>query len=118
MSLEVTVMKSTTSSNDMRTILHDNMRKYWSVPLLGTVLFLFSAAIAGVNPMSTGMTGKSMSPESMGILLPIAACGGILMPAVIGFAANQFGLQAGMLTNLVPCLGIMILGGILRKEAI
>ena len=83
-----------------------------------TVLFLFSAAIAGVNPMSTGMTGKNMNPESMGILLPIAACGGILMPAVIGFAANQFGLQAGMLTNLVPCLGIMILGGILRKEAI
>ena len=80
------------------------------------VLFLFSAAIAGVNPMSTGMTGKNMSPESMGILLPIAACGGILMPAVIGFAANQFGLQTGMLTNLVPCLGIMILGGVLRKN--
>jgi fucose permease len=80
------------------------------------VLFLFSASIAGVNPMSTGMTGRSMSPESMGILLPIAACGGILMPAVIGFAANQFGLQTGMLTNLVPCLGIMILGGVLRKN--
>ena len=83
-----------------------------------TVLFLFSAAIAGVNPMSTGMTGRNMSPESMGILLPIAACGGILMPLVIGFAANQFGLQTGMLTNLVPCLGIMILGAILRKEAL
>ena len=83
-----------------------------------TVLFLFSAAIAGVNPMSTGMTGRNMSPESMGILLPIAASGGILMPLVIGFAANQFGLQTGMLTNLVPCLGIMILGAILRKEAL
>jgi fucose permease len=81
-----------------------------------TVLFLFSASIAGVNPMSTGMTGKHMSPESMGILLPIAACGGILMPAVIGFAANQFGLQTGMLINLIPCLGIMILGGILWKN--
>ena len=81
-----------------------------------TVLFLFSASIAGVNPMSTGMTGRNMSPESMGILLPIAACGGILMPAVIGFAANWFGLQTGMLTNLVPCLGIMILGGVLRKN--
>ena len=81
-----------------------------------TVLFLFSASIAGVNPMSTGMTGRSMSPESMGILLPIAACGGILMPVVIGFAANRFGLQTGMLTNLVPCLGIMILGGVLRKN--
>ncbi len=78
-----------------------------------TVLFLFSAAIAGVNPMSTGMTGKNMNPESMGVLLPIAACGGILMPAVIGFAANRFGLQTGMLINLIPCLGIMILGGIL-----
>ena len=81
-----------------------------------TVLFLFSASIAGVNPMSTGMTGRNMNPESMGILLPIAACGGILMPAVIGFAANWFGLQTGMLTNLVPCLGIMILGGVLRKN--
>ena len=38
------------------------------------------------------------------------------MPAVIGFAANQFGLQTGMLINLIPCLGIMILGGILWKN--
>ena len=78
------------------------------------VLFLFSAAIAGVNPMSTGMTGKHMNPESMGILLPIAASGGILMPAVIGFAANRFGLQTGMLINLAPCLGIMVLGVVLQ----
>ena len=79
-------------------------------------LFLFSAAIAGVNPMSTAMTGSSMSPESMGILLPIAACGAVLMPAVIGFVANAVSLQAGMMTNLVPCAGITVLGWILRKR--
>ncbi|MBO7663796.1 MAG: MFS transporter [Clostridia bacterium] len=80
------------------------------------VLFLFSAAIAGVNPMSTAMTGSVMSPESMGILLPVAATGGILMPAVIGFVAGSVSLQAGMLVNLIPCAGIAILGWILWRK--
>lgn len=80
------------------------------------VLFLFSAAIAGVNPMSTAMTGAVMSPESMGILLPVAATGGIVMPAVIGFVAGSVSLQAGMLVNLIPCAGIAILGWIMWKK--
>ena len=82
------------------------------------VLFLFSAAIAGVNPMSTAMTGNNMSPESMGILLPVAACGGILMPAVIGFVASAVSLQAGMMMNLIPCVGIALLGLIMKRKGI
>ena len=80
------------------------------------VLFLFSAAIAGVYPMSTAMTGTVMSPESMGIMLPIAATGAILMPAVIGFVANAVSLQAGMMVNLIPCAGIAILGWVIWKK--
>ena len=80
------------------------------------VLFLFSAAIAGVNPMSTAMTGKLMNPESMGVMLPVAACGGILMPAVIGFVANTVNLQVGMMMNLIPCMGIAVLGWIMWKK--
>lgn len=81
-------------------------------------LFLFAAAMAGVNPMSTAMTGKNLSPESMGIMLPIAACGGIAMPAIIGFVASVAGLQAGMLTNLLPCAGIALLGWMMHRHAI
>ena len=81
-------------------------------------LFLFSAAIAGVNPMSTAMTGRNMSPESLGIMLPAAACGGIVMPAVIGFVANNVSLQAGMMMNLIPCAGIAVLGWVLWRRKV
>lgn len=82
------------------------------------VLFLFSAAIAGVNPMSTAMTGRNMSPESMGVMLPVAALGGILMPAVIGFVAGSVNLQTGMMMNLIPCAGITVLGLVLWRKKI
>lgn len=59
MSWEVTAMKSTTSSNDMRTVLRDNFRKYWSIPLLGVVLFLF----CGVSPILFSEDGVQISRE-------------------------------------------------------
>jgi len=56
-----------------------------------------------------------MSPASMGVLLPTAAVGAILMPWLIGVLADTVSLQVGMMSNLVPCLGIMIFALIIRK---
>ncbi|MGI6214513.1 MAG: MFS transporter [Christensenellales bacterium] len=79
-------------------------------------LFAFSFAMAGINPMSTASVGKYISQESMGVMLPIGAVGAIIMPLIIGVTADSFGLQTGMMMNLIPCLGIAVISGILYKR--
>ena len=44
----------------------------------------------------------------MGIMLPVASSGAILMPWVIGKVAESTGLAVGMATNIVPCVGLII----------
>ena len=61
--------------------------------------------LSGVCAMSSGVV-VSLLREQHG--LSFAQTGTLLSMMSIG----------NMLTNLVPCLGIMILGGILRKEAL
>jgi fucose permease len=60
--------------------------------------------------------GKELSGASMGVMLPVGAIGAIVMPWVIGQVADLVSLQAGMLMNLIPCAGIMIISGILLKK--
>ena len=48
------------------------------------------------------------SVTSMGIMLPAASSGAILMPWVIGFVAERSGLSAGMACNIVPCIGLVV----------
>lgn len=79
-------------------------------PLLAVcMLFAFAFAMAGVNPVAVAGVGKVMSAASMGVMLPVASLGAIVMPWLIGIVADGVSLQAGMLCNLVPCAGIMIL---------
>lgn len=77
----------------------------WAV----VMLFLFAFAIAGVNPVAVAGVGKIMSSASMGVMLPTAGIGAILMPWFIGMVSDMAGLQIGMLCNLLPCFGIFIL---------
>ncbi len=79
------------------------------------MLFAFAFSMAGVNPVAVAGTGKQMSAASMGILLPTASIGAIIMPWLIGLVADSVSLQAGMALNLVPCAGIMILSLIVRR---
>ena len=41
-------------------------------------------------------------------LLPVASSGAILMPWVIGIVAERAGLAAGMASNIVPCVGLVV----------
>jgi len=85
-------------------------------PVMAIVmLFAFAFAMAGVNPVAVAGTGKQMSAASMGILLPTASIGAIVMPWLIGLVADSVSLQAGMACNLVPCAGIMVLSLIVKK---
>ena len=72
--------------------------------------------MAGVNPVAVAGVGKMMNATSMGVLLPIASIGAILAPWMIGVVAQYLGLQAGMMVNLIPCIGIFVLSFILLGQ--
>lgn len=80
------------------------------------MLFLFSFCMAGVNPVGMAGVGKMMNKTSVGILIPTASMGAILMPWLIGIAADHFGMQTAMLLNLVPNIGIFVLSAIIRAR--
>ena len=71
------------------------------------LLFAFAFAMAGMNPTAVASAGKMTSVTSMGIMLPVASSGAILMPWIIGRVAESAGLAAGMMTNIVPCVGLL-----------
>lgn len=79
------------------------------------MLFAFAFAMAGVNPIAVAGAGKAMNATSLGVMLPVAGIGAIVMPWLIGIAADQIGLQAGMFCNLVPCIGILVLSCVLMR---
>ena len=80
-------------------------------------LFAFSFAMAGVNPMSTASLGKDISQESLAVLLPVGAIGGMIMPLLVGLIADRAGIQAGMAVNLIPCAGIILISAVLWKKS-
>lgn len=97
------------------TVLYGAMM-FSDAPVMAVVLlFAFAFAMAGVNPLAIAGTGKIMNATSMGILLPISSMGAIIMPWVIGIVADTMCLRAGMVCNLVPCAGILILSLIIRR---
>ena len=44
------------------------------------MLFAFAFAMAGVNPVATSGIGNRMNPTTIGMMLPIASLGQIIMP--------------------------------------
>mgnify|MGYP000443165177 FL=1 len=72
------------------------------------LLFAFAFAMAGMNPTAVASAGKMTSVTSMGIMLPAASSGAILMPWIIGRVAESAGLAVGMACNIVPCIGLVL----------
>ena len=79
------------------------------------LLFAFAFAMAGMNPTAVASAGKMTSVTSMGIMLPAASSGAILMPWVIGRVAERAGLAAGMAMNIVPCVGLIIFSVLVER---
>ncbi len=78
----------------------------WAIVLL----FAFAFAMAGMNPTAVASAGKMTSVTSMGIMLPAASSGAILMPWVIGIVGERWGIRAGMASNILPCAGMLLFG--------
>ena len=72
------------------------------------LLFAFAFAMAGMNPTAVASAGRMTSVTSMGIMLPAASSGAILMPWIIGRVAERAGLAVGMACNIVPCIGLVL----------
>lgn len=72
------------------------------------LLFCFAFSMAGMNPTATSLAGKMTSVASIGVMLPTASSGAILMPWFIGMVAERCGISAGMATNILPCAGLFI----------
>jgi len=73
------------------------------------MLFAFAFSVAGVNPVATSGIGNRMNATTVGMMVPIASVGQIVMPWLIGIVADNVSLQMGMLCNLIPCSGVLIL---------
>ena len=86
------------------------------VPAL-LLLGLFALSIAGMNPTAVACAGKMTSVTSMGIMLPVAGLGAILMPWLIGVVADGAGLVAGMACNILPCAGMLVFAALVCREA-
>lgn len=71
------------------------------------LLFAFAFSMAGMNPTAIACTGRMTSVTSMGVMLPAASSGAILMPWLIGLIAEHAGISIGMASNIIPCAGML-----------
>ncbi len=72
------------------------------------ILFCFAFSMAGMNPTAVSLAGRMTNVTSIGVLLPAASSGAIIMPWVIGAAADRYGISTGMATNIAPCVGLLV----------
>ncbi len=79
------------------------------------LLFAFAFAMAGMNPTAVACAGRMTSVASMGVMLPAASSGAILMPWLIGMVAEHMGIGAGMATNIIPCVGMLLFAAALQR---
>ncbi|MCD7812513.1 MAG: MFS transporter [Lachnospiraceae bacterium] len=72
------------------------------------LLFAFAFSMAGMNPTAVASAGRMTSAASMGIMLPVAGIGAIVMPWIAGVISEHAGLGVGMTSNIVPCVGLFV----------
>lgn len=80
------------------------------------LLLGFSLSIAGLNPTIVSCAGTMTTAASMGIMLPAAGLGAVVMPWIIGMAAQFAGLRFGMAVNILPCVGMLALTALLAAK--
>ena len=72
------------------------------------LLALFGLSIAGINPTAVACVGSAMSARAMGILLPTAGIGAIVMPYITGAVGARLGISAGMMAITVAVAGMVV----------
>ena len=90
------------------TVFYFGMMQAQTQVMAIVLLFAFAAAMAGMNPTAVASAGRMTSVTSMGIMLPAASSGAILMPWLIGLVSEKAGIAAGMTCVLIPCVGMLL----------
>ena len=72
-------------------------------------LMVYSFAVGGIFPTAVAGIGELMNSRSIGVMLSISSVSAILFPWLIGIAADNFGLRAGMMVILAPAAGMVLL---------
>ena len=79
------------------------------------LLFAFAFSMAGVNPTAVASAGKMTSATSIGVMLPAASAGAIVMPWITGVISEYAGLAVGMASNIVPCVGLLVFTTLVKR---
>lgn len=72
------------------------------------LLFAFAFSMAGMNPTGVALAGRMSTVTSIGVMLPVASSGAILMPWVIGMVSEMVDIRMGMGMNIIPCVGMLL----------
>lgn len=79
-------------------------------------LFLFGLVESGCYPTGIACAGRKLSNALMGILLPAAGIGAIVMPYVVGAVADRFGIFMGMLCPGATIIGMIVFAVLMEKK--
>ena len=79
-------------------------------------LFLFGMSISGCYPIAIATANKTLSNASVGVLLPVAGIGAIVMPYITGAVAQEVGIHGGMMCSFAA-IGIMLVFSFLMRRS-
>ena len=82
------------------------------------LLFAFAFSMAGMNPTAVASAGRMTSVTSMGVMLPVASSGAIIMPWIIGIVAEYAGIELGMASNVIPCVTMLLFAIAIKRLSI
>lgn len=57
-----------------------------------------------------------MNSQSVGLMLSLGSVSSILLPWLIGTAADNYGLRAGMMVILVPAAGVVLISLFMHRK--
>ncbi len=80
------------------------------------LLFAFAFSMAGMNPTAVSCAGRMTNAASLGVMLPAASAGAILMPWIAGVISEHAGLSVGMTSNILPCIGLLVFSVLVKRE--
>ena len=78
-------------------------------------LFLFGLATSGGYPLAVASANNSLSNACIGVLLPIAGIGAIVMPYITGAVAEHAGIHGGMMCSFAA-LALMLFFAVLMRR--
>lgn len=79
-------------------------------------LALFGLADSGAYPTAIAKANSTLSNASVGVLLPVAGIGAVVMPYVTGAVAEAVGIRGGMLCVLAACALMIVFSALIKLD--